>query len=168
MMKNVIHEEGPGHLNPNSLYHYIYIQKKNVTVKRSDNLCPRKTDWETEGDCSRTPSQQQQQQQQHCPHCHLLILNEVFVIDRNTLSTFSSRPVQTSVQRAQVGFFWSHPSSFQSQLMTVYSQTFPVTSLFPTSVVLRWDSQCDPASLSFVPMILLSFQCNKQISINNA
>lgn len=61
----------------------------------------------TEGDCLRSPSQQQQQQHQHCPHCHLLILNEVFVIDRNTLSTFSSRPVETSVQRAELGFLKS-------------------------------------------------------------
>lgn len=60
----------------------------------------------TEGDCLRSPSQQQQQHQ-HCPHCHLLILNEVFVIDRNALSTFSSRPVETSVQRAELGFLKS-------------------------------------------------------------
>lgn len=97
---------------------------------------------ETEGDCSRTPSQppQQQHHHHHCPHCHLLILNEVFVIDRNTLSTFSSRPVQTSVHRARVGVFEVTPVHFDARKLRpipLYSleASFHVTSPFPAAVV---------------------------------
>lgn len=116
----------------------------------------------TEGDCSRSPSQQHHHHH-HCPHCHLLILNEVFVIDRNTLSTFCSRPVETSVQRAELGFLKSpqfilmlvdNTTSLNPSLSTNTRHTAMWRHSFPLHLLYLNTFHVTLSSQSFVPRIL--------------